>query len=143
MITCRDMDLGSVCVTSMTNSKSPAPLPTSSEDLNSATSMVFLPPLLRMFSIYVIIQSLLISTPDMLLQSEKVRHHPVFFCSLFHIIIILCIIPNHTLQKGRKSIGRSQSFLGTGVSEERRRHNSLKVTEATNGADDILLICDL
>ena len=44
------MDLGSVCVTSMTKSKSPAPLPTSSEDLNSATSMVFLPSLLKMFS---------------------------------------------------------------------------------------------
>ena len=53
---------------------------------------------------------------------------------------IMYIISGHNCQKGRKSIGRSQSFLGTGVSEERRRHNSLKVTEANNSADDILLI---
>ena len=33
----------------------------------------------------------------------------------------------YILFQGRKAVGRSQSFLGTGVSDVRRRHNSLQV----------------
>ena len=49
------------------------------------------------FILRLITQSLLISTPDMLLQSEKVRHQRRFgpFCSLFYIYIILCVSHYH------------------------------------------------